>query len=177
MAERASGLWGYRVLFVGLAALVIFQHLLPLDPGPGRFPGPDVLLLIAVSWTVMRPNLIPVWLLAIVFLAADLLLMRPPGLWTALTILGCEFLRSRQIQLRNATFPTEWLFVAGVITAIFIANAVILSIFAVPQPSFGLTVLRVIFTILAYPLVLILAGRAFGLVKARVERDAIGARR
>ena len=69
-------------------------------PGPGRLPGPDIILLIALSWIVMRPDYVPVLLLAVVFLLTDLLLMRPPGLWTALAVLAGEFLRNRQLQLR-----------------------------------------------------------------------------
>ena len=136
-----------------------------------------MLLLVVLSWTIMRPDLVPVPLVAAVFLAGDLLLMRPPGLWTALTILGCEFLRSRRTLLRNTSFAVEWSIVAVVVAAMTIANVLVLSIFLVPQPAFGLTVIRMLFTILAYPLVLILVGRAIGLGKPKGERDSLGARR
>ena len=155
----------------------MFLQLLPLHPGPGTLPGPDVLLLVVLSWTIMRPDLVPVPLVAAVFLAGDLLLMRPPGLWTALTILGCEFLRSRRTLLRNTSFAVEWSIVAVVVAAMTIANVLVLTIFVVPQPAFGLTVIRMLFTILAYPLVLILVGRAIGLGKPKGERDSLGARR
>lgn len=177
MAEGAASIWGYRALFVLIAVFLAFVRLLPLDPGPGQWPGPDILLLCAFFWTIVRPALVPVWLLAAVFLISDLLLMRAPGLWTALAILGCEFLRSRRVLLRNAPFVMEWLLVAFVVTAITIANLLVLSIFAVPQPTFGLTVIGLVFTILAYPVVVVLAGRAIGLSKSSGERDAIGAGR
>lgn len=177
MAERIRGLWQYRLLFVVLAALIAFVQLLPLSPGPGQWPGPDVLLLIALSWTIMRPVFVPILLLAVVFLTADLLFMRPPGLWTALAILGCEFLRSRRILIRNAPFFIEWALVAGVIVAMTITNALVLSIFGVSQPSLGLTVIRLLVTILCYPLVMILAGRAFGLRKPSGERESMGSGR
>lgn len=176
MAERLGGLWMYRGLFIAFAGLLIFVQLLPLNPGPGQLSGPDVLLLIALSWTILRPGLVPVWLLAAVFLLSDLLLMRPPGLWTALTVLACEFLSGRRAPLKTSTFLIQWLVVAGVVTAMTVANTVILSVFAVPQPTFGLTVIRLIFTILAYPLVVILAGRALGLSKASEDREALGVR-
>lgn len=176
MAEGRARLWWYRFLFVVFAVVVFAIRLLPLDPGPGQWPGPDLLLLIALAWTIMRPALMPVWLVAIVFLAADFLLMRPPGLWSALAVLGCEFLRSRRPLLRNVPFLVEWVSVVGVVTAMFVLQVLVLSIFSVPQPAFGLTVMQLLLTGLAYPVVVVLAGRALGLSKAPGDRDALGAR-
>ena len=177
MAERPSQVWTYRATFVFLVALVVFVQLLPLSPGPGGIPGPDIILLIALSWIVMRPDYVPVLLLAVVFLVTDLLLMRPPGLWTALAVLAGEFLRGRQAQLRAAPFLTEWALIGALILGMTVANALILAIFNVTQPSLGLTVIRLVLTILCYPLVVILAGRAFGLRKVRAgDQDGFGQR-
>lgn len=177
MAERSGQLWTYRATFVFLVAAVTFAQLLPLSPGPGSMPGPDIILLIALSWIVMRPDFVPVLLLAAVFLLTDLLLMRPPGLWTALVVLAGEFLRSRQAQLRAASFIAEWALIAGVIVALTVVHALVLALFGVTQPSAGLTTLRLVFTILCYPLVVILAGRAFGLRKVRAgDQDRFGQR-
>ncbi len=177
MADRASPLWTYRLTFVFLVSVVVFLKLLPLHPGPGGIPGPDIILLIALSWIVMRPDYVPVLLLAVVFLVTDLLLMRPPGLWTALAILAGEYLRGRQVQLSVASFLTEWALVAGLVLAMTITNAVVLAVFAVDQPSIGLTIIRLIFTILCYPLVVILCGRAFGIRKVRAgDQDRFGQR-
>jgi len=176
MAERGTGVWWYRGFFVVIAVAIIFLQLLPLHPGPGQVPGPDILLLIALSWTVVNPSLVPVWLVAAVFLVADLLLMRPLGLWTLLAVIACEFVHSRRPALKNANFVVEWLSMAGVIAAMTVVQFVVLSLFAVPQPTFGLTVIRLIFTVLSYPLVVILAGRAIGLTKPRGDSDSLGAR-
>lgn len=169
MAERVRGIWRYRALFVVLAAVIGFVQLLPIDAAAESLPGPDILLLIALSWTVRQPAFLPILLIAAVFLVADLLFMRPPGLWTALVVLGCEFLRSRRVLLKNASFLVEWLLVAGVIGAMTVVHAMILGLFVVPQPTAGLTVIRMLFTILCYPLVVILAGRAFGLTASSNE--------
>jgi rod shape-determining protein MreD len=177
MAERGANPWNYRMLFVALAAAVAFAQLLPIETTPGRFPGPDILMLLAFSWVVMRPDYVPVWLLAGVFMLADLLFMRPPGLWTALVIMGTEFLRVRSFGLRETPFLLEWLLISGVIFTIFVLNSLILALFAVAQPGLGLALVRLIATILAYPLVVILAGRAFGLRKiVPGEVDRLGHR-
>jgi rod shape-determining protein MreD len=53
----------------------------------------------------------------------------------------------------------------------------ILGLFAVTQPGLGLTLIGLVATILAYPLVVILAGRAFGLRKiVPGEVDRLGHR-
>jgi len=170
--------WTYWSLFLGLASLIIFVKLLPLNPGPGRFPGPDVLTLFALAWVVRRPDYVPVVLVAAVFLMADFLFMRPPGLWTALVILGLEFLRARSVSMREMSFLGEWLTVAGVIAAMALANAVTLTVFVVNQPGLGQALLWMIATILAYPLIVALAARAFGLKKiAPGEVNQLGQRR
>jgi len=177
MVDRASPIWTYRLTFVVLVSIVVFVQLLPINPGPGGIPGPDVILLIALSWIVMRPDYVPVFLLAIVILATDLLLMRPPGLWTALAVISGEFLRGRQAQLRAASFLSEWALVGALVLAMTITNALVLAIFAVDQPSLGLTIMRLLFTIMCYPLVVILCGRAFGIRKIKAgEQDRFGQR-
>ncbi len=170
--------WTYWSLFLGLASLIIFVKLLPLHPGPGRIPGPDVLTLFALAWVVRRPEYVPALLVAAVFLMADFLFMRPPGLWTALVILGLEYLRSRSVSMREISFLGEWLTVTGVITAMVFANAAILAIFVVEQPGLGPALIRMIATILAYPLVVALAARGFGLKKiAPGEVNQLGHKR
>ena len=170
--------WGYHGLFLILGAVLIFWKLLPLNPGPGQIPGPDVLLCLAFAWVVRRPSLVPVLLAGAMFLAADILLMRPLGLWTALSILGLEYLRGRSAGLRDSTFLTEWATVAAVFLVMTVAQALVLLLFLVPQPGLGLTLIRLLATVLCYPLVVVLAARAFAIRKiAPTEADLRGATR
>jgi hypothetical protein len=46
-------------------------------------------------------------------LVEDLVLLRPPGLWTALVVLATEFMRSRAALTRELNFVVEWLLVSG----------------------------------------------------------------
>lgn len=177
MAERAPKVWRYRVLLLVLVSLVAFVLLLPLGSRAGGIPGPDVVLLIVFAWIIMRPDFVPLVLAAGIFLAADLLFMRPIGLWAALSVIGAEFIRSRRIQLRDATFLFEWLLVVTVIAAMTLVNGLVLSLLAVDQPNLGLTLIRLIFTAITYPVVVILAGRAFGVRRlSSTELDRMGQR-
>lgn len=168
----------YWLLFLGLASLIGFIMLLPLQPGPSGIPGPDLLVLVAIAWTIRRPDYIPIGLAAVVFLMADLLFMRPPGIWTAIVVLALEVLRSRSGSMRDSTFFTEWLTVAAIVTAMFFANSVLLTIFVVEQPGLGQTLIRLIFTVLVYPVVVALAAKMFGLRKITPgEVDQLGRKR
>ena len=178
MAEALPvGRWRYRLLFAGIVCFLFFVQLLPLDVGPGGLPGPDVLLLLAIAWVLRQPDFVPVTLIAAVFLMADILFMRPLGLWTALVVLGIEFLRARSVAVRDWSFVVEWLMVAATITAIFVVNALILAIFVVDDTPLGLVLIHLITTILAYPLVVLFGARAMGLRKiAPGEVDILGHR-
>ena len=155
--------WRYRFLFVALAFLVIFARLLPLDAGPGRLPGPDLLVCLAFAWVMRRPSYVPVLLIAAVILMTDILFMRPLGLWTACVVLGSEFLRAREPFSRDLPFLLEWFVVTVVTVAMTIGFVAILALFAVDQPGLGLTLIQMIATCLAYPVVVLFSAKVLGL--------------
>jgi penicillin-binding protein 2 len=115
---------GYRVLWAALIMTAMVALLLPLHPGPGRFPPPDILLLITIAWVLRRPDYVPVGLIAAAFLMADFLFMRPPGLWAALVVLATEYLRAREAGWRDLPFLLEWAIVGAVLGAMTLAHAI-----------------------------------------------------
>lgn len=166
-----------RASFAGLAALVIFFHLLPLDTLARNWAPPDFLIALAMAWSLRRPDYVPILLLTLVMLVADLLFNRPPGLLTLLVVLGCEFLRSRTHPQHETTFAAEWLSVALVITAITFLNRVILSVFAVAQAPLSLSVIEMLATIIAYPGVVLFSQGLLGVRKlSPAEAEIMGAR-
>lgn len=174
---RRSDALAHGAIFTFIALALIFVQMLPLGSGVGHLPGPDVLLLLVFSWVLWRPDYVPVWLIAAIFLVADLLLMRPPGLWAGLVVMATEYLRSRSLAMRDATFILDWFVVSGVTAAVFLANAFLLAVFAVGGAPLGLTLVQLLATIAIYPLVVVLGGRAFGLRRlAQGEVDGLGHR-
>ncbi len=157
--------WRYRTLFAVLAFLIVFLRLLPLDPGPGNLPGPDLLVGLAFAWVLRRPDYVPVLLVAAVILTTDVFFLRPLGLWTACVILGLEFLRAREPFSRDLPFLFEWGVVATTIVFMTLGYVLILALFAVDQPALGLTLLQMLATILAYPLIVLFSARVIGLKK------------
>ena len=112
--------WRLRMLFVLLAGLIYFVHLLPLRTGPGGWPIPDFVVLIGFVWVLRRSAIMPVWLFAAMVLLGDFLLMRPLGLWTAVVgSSGWSSCAAAQPASRDGpSFPVEWAtVVAGVLAA------------------------------------------------------------
>lgn len=178
MAERwISSLWLHRLLFLAVATLLIFCRLLPLKGLAGQLPGPDILLCMIFAWTVRRPDYLPVLMIAGLVLLEDLLLMRPPGLWTALVILGSEVIRSRVVLTRELSFGVEWLLVASLMLGLFVAYRLAFVLAFVPQAALGFALVQTIWSILAYPVVVAVSRYGLDLHKpATGELDAYGRR-
>ena len=167
MADRTDGrTWGMRAAFLLLAFVLIVIALVPLDMRPSSFAGPDLLQAATLAWVARRPKVAPILMIACIFLMADLLFMRPPGLFAALVVLLTETIRRRNAEFRNMPFAVEWATIAGGIVLITLINRIILFVVAVPRAPLGLTLIELVMTILAYPLVVVVAYFLFGLRRA-----------
>ncbi len=166
MADLVSRAWLFRAGFLLLAGAVGFVQLLPLDIGPDdRVPGQELVLVVAFAWLVRRPEFVPPLLLAAVFLIADILFMRPPGLWAALVVLAGEFLRARRARLIAATFFMEWLLVAAVLLVMKVMETAMLTLSGIAHPGMDVTLMHFGLAILIYPVVVLLTERVLGLRK------------
>lgn len=174
MAER--GAWALRLWFLLVAGLLVAAPLLPLHTEPRPFAAPDLLLAATLAWAARRPDALPVLVVGGVFLLADLLFQRPPGLFTALVVLATEWLRARAARLGKAPFLVEWATVAACVVGVALADRAVLALLATPQPRWGLTLIQVVLTVAAYPLVVALARLALGLRRAGAEGEAMGGR-
>lgn len=157
--------WTYRLLFVGVALALMTLKLLPLNLAASGLPGPDLLVLLAFAWLVRQPAVVPLGLLLVVFLLADFLFLRPPGLWTLLVILACESLRRRRLTMTEFPFLVEWGAVAVAVVGMVLLNRVALWVLLANQDPLGLTLAQGIVTILFYPVVVVVSKYIFGLRK------------
>lgn len=171
----AARLWGMRLAFALLVCLILFFHLLPLDMTPNAWIGPDFLLAFAFAWSLRRPEFVPVVGLALLFLLADLMLQRPPGLWALCALLACERLKGRARSMHETTLLGEWMTAALAVLAVAVGYRLGLAITLVPQPPFGSSLLAVTMTVLFYPLAAAATHWAFGVRRpAPGEREAMG---
>jgi rod shape-determining protein MreD len=172
-----SSVWLYRAGFLLVALILLFVRLLPLGSLAGDWPGPDILLCVIFAWAMRRPDFLPVWLLVLVLLAEDMILMRPPGLWTAVVIIAVEFIRSRAALTRELAFVAEWVLVAGLMVACLLVYRLVFTLSFLPQPGFGFALLQVLWSILCYPVVVLASRLVFDLRKpATGEVDDFGRR-
>ena len=164
--SAATRLWLMRLAFVVLCLMVIFVQLMPLETVPRSWTGPDLLLVLSAVWVLRRPDYAPAVLIAGLMLLADCLYMRPPGLFAGVAVIVCENLTRRSLNMRDVAFPMEWLTAAGAMAAIVVGNRVLTSIFILDQVPLGLTVIQLIMSILAYPLVVAFSFAFLGLRRA-----------
>lgn len=145
--------WSLRGIFAMIVAVVLITALLPLRVEAPRFPGPDLVLCVTLAWVLRRPDVLPVLFVVAAVLLEDFLFQRPPGLWALLVLAGSEVIRRQAYREGEIPFLLEYGMVAGTITAMMVAERVLLAVAFVPQPSLGAHLLHLATTLAIYPLV------------------------
>lgn len=173
----SSSLWWMRIVYGLLVLGILFWNLLPLSTVPVNWAGPDLIVALTFAWALRRPEFVPVILVAVMMLLADLLLQRPPGLMAFLVVLGAEQLKSRAMGIRDASFIGEWAAAGFIVIAVFVLNRVTLSVLMVDQAPLGLTLIQMLATIAIYPVVVLVSHLVLGVRRlAPGDDDAIGSR-
>ena len=177
VTDMRSSVWFYRIGFVAIAVALLFFKMLPLGSVAGDWPGPDLMLCLMLAWVTQRPDHLPMGLVAMGVLAEDMILMRPPGLWTALVVVATEFLRARSALTRELGFAAEWLLIAGVMVAMLLAYRLVFAVAFMTQPGFGFAFAQTVGSILMYPVIVWLLRVVLHLRKpAAGEVDGMGRR-
>ncbi|MEO0357729.1 MAG: rod shape-determining protein MreD, partial [Pseudomonadota bacterium] len=147
------------------AMALLFVQTLPIDIPFSKYFAPDVLFGISLAWVLRRPDAMTPLLIALVLLAADLILHRPPGLWAAIVVSACVFLTMRAAGLKETLFSVEWGLVAAIIFGCFaIYQFLLIVTFSQAQPL-GLTVLQAVTTVLVYPILTWGSRQLFGIAR------------
>ena len=161
------------VLFALIALVLLLVRLLPISPGAIPLPGPDLTLCLAFVWVLRRPEQVPVLLIAAVFMVEDIVLMRPPGLWTAVVVLGTEAARLREPRWREHPFMVEWGRVVLVFALMMLANRFMQAVAFLDLPSFGQVFLQFLATAFAYPFVALATRWLLGLRRLAIAEAEI----
>ncbi|MCY4151759.1 MAG: rod shape-determining protein MreD [Aestuariivita sp.] len=170
-SNRSQALIGQWLLYLAIAIILIFILLLPLRHTPPAWAGPDLLLALTLAWAIRCPKSVPMLLVAAVFLIADFLLQRPPGLLTVLVVIAVEELKTRAINLQNVNFLGEWVVFSFAITLVIMLYWQIQALIGVEHAPWTLSLTQVTTTIIAYPLVVIVSRVLFGVRKIPPTKD------
>ena len=174
-SASGSYIWSMRAVYFGIGLLMLFLQLLPLETSPRGWVGPDLLLALTFVWVARRPDLVPIWAVAAMFLLSDLLLQRPPGLWSACVVIASEVLRARTSDLREIAFPLEWGMAAIIMVGLYVVYMILWSLTVPFAISNALLAGQMAATILAYPFVALASSMVLGVHKAAPgQTDAQG---
>jgi rod shape-determining protein MreD len=149
----ALQVWLYRALACVLVGLWSFLALLPLGGPESALPWPDIIFCVMIAWVVRRPDLMPFPLVVLLGLVMDFLFFKTPGAWTLVMLISTEVLRKSTDQEGDSGLAFEAVAVFLTMLGAFLGHRAILALFGAPQPPLGGTLLELVFTILAYPLV------------------------
>ena len=172
LSSRKTTFW---TIYVVIAVIIVFFSYLPLTNGAADAPAPDFMLGFTFAWVLRRPDYVPVALVVAVTLAMDFLLLRPPGLWTALTVMALEFLRGRVQRTPDMTHTAEAIIAGIAICFVIIANRIILSLLLIEIPPIRIDALFLLLTLISYPFVVLFSNITLGLRKTSPgEVDDLG---
>lgn len=157
----------FQTLFFGVCILIIFVKMLPLGTIPTAIPAPDLIFAFTACFVIRRPRYTPVLLIVLVHMLADILFLRPMGLWPALSLLGYEYLRQKSVLGIELQLSVELLMVPFVFGAIMAANAIIYFALGLAHPTLGQSLLHILMTAMAYPFVIAASEFIFGVRRVK----------
>ena len=140
-----------RLTYLLIVMLLVLFKTMPIHTSTDQFAMPDIPLVITFVWVVRRPDVMGPILITLAFIFADMILQRPPGLWTLIVLCGSMFLRSRTIYFKEVIFFYEWLMIAIVVIFCFTAHQFLLLLTFLPTHNLAVLVKQALLTIMLYP--------------------------
>ena len=150
--------FAHQFIYFCIGLLIIFFQILPLQTIPQTWSGPNVLLVFFAAIVSKRPEVTSSFLIASIFLIEDFFLMRPPGLMSALTVLGFYFLKRKFQNQEVNSFIFGWGSVAACLTIILLLYYFISVLLFIPSAGFKLTLMELLMTLALYPVFSALIG-------------------
>ena len=161
--------WGARVVFFGLSFLLILIPLTPIDLSPTNWPRPDILFAVTFVVVLRRPDIAVFWLVALIFLFADILRSDPIGLWAAISLMGVEFARDNRVSIRENLFIGEWTSFVAIFTLCLIVKSVIETLFLIPKMGIINGMILIGVTTILYPITLLIVKYGFRIRRPRAS--------
>ena len=152
MTDLPTRLFKLRFIYLAIITLFLFLQTLPNQTNFDFIFIPDAMLSLTFVWIVRRPDIIGPILLTLTFLFADILLQRPPALWTLIVLCLGMFLRARAIEFKEKFFIYEWVTAAGLIICCYTLQYIAMKITAIPVYDAGPILIQTASAIILYPI-------------------------
>lgn len=146
--------WLRQLALLMFAALVMFFHLIPFTLTPATLPAPDILYCIICVLIIRRPEIVPFWMIALIYFGFDVFQAKPLGVWTACILITSEVLRASRDTFRKNLFLFEWMTISLAFFLTLVVNRLLWIVTFIPTPSVSCILWEFAFTILAYPIIL-----------------------
>jgi rod shape-determining protein MreD len=154
----------------GLSAVLLVMLVnLPVSFTGGLFPAPLLALTAIYFWALVRPDLMPPFVVLCVGLLEDLLSGGSPGVWATGFIAAYALVDRQRENLAGLAGGAAVLGFAAAMAVAASATFVLTWIMYLRQPPLAPLLLASVFTVLFYPVVAVVLGR--------VHRRAVGANR
>jgi len=160
----------HQIIYFCIGLLIIFFQILPLQTIPQTWSGPNVLLVFFAAIVSKRPEFTSSLLIASIFLIEDFFLMRPPGLMSALTVLGFNFLKRKFQNQEVNSFIFGWGNVTTCLTIILLLYYFISVLLFIPSAGIKLTLMELLMTLAIYPIFSVLIGSFYKLNLTEAEK-------
>ena len=148
-------IWIYTTKYIFLGFFILSVQILPLPIIQQEILWPDLLFLSTSGWLIRRPNYLPIFIIFLVHIVADIILLRPIGLWSGLSLIIFVFIKWRISRTKAIfKFGQELVFVISLFTLLIITNMFFQSIFRIVNPPLIMILLQLTFAIIIYPLVI-----------------------
>ena len=160
----------WRLVLLLFAASIMFFNLIPFTLAPTALPMPDILFCVTCALIIRRPEVVPFWLIFLIYFSFDIFLTRPLGVWTACVLISTEVLRANRDAFMENLFPFEWFYVSLMFPITLMLNQIILIVAFTPTPTFANMAWEFIFTVPPYPLIVFIITYML-----RIKKPALGA--
>ena len=151
MNELPFRLLKLRCTFLLIAMFLIILPTLPIRTDFNYIFIPDLLLVMTFTWVMQRPDVIGPITITIVFLFADFILQRPPGLWTVIVLFAVIFLGTRSAKFQETFFVYAWATVSVIIVFCYISQYIVMRLTFLPAYDLKLLIITGLTTIVLYP--------------------------
>ena len=151
MNELPNRLFRLRCIFLVIAIFLIMLPTLPIRADFNHIFIPDLLLTMTFAWVMQRPDVIGPITITIVFLFADFILQRPPGLWTVIVLFAATFLGMRSARFKEVFFIYEWATVSVIIVFCYLTQYILMRLTFLAIYDLKLLTITGLTTIFFYP--------------------------